>query len=148
MLVLFFGSGVESRAGLSLTECQPPSRLAPSPPSSSSSSSSGVPQHVRKTCLHWTPRRRGASQRCPSRRNCSPREQQSQHSCGVTRIESMRAFKQESIPHLSLASSRHMVPALAAFIPAKHRPSLREPRQHCCWAVLAEKKAQKGERND
>jgi len=83
--VLFFGSGVESRAGLSLTECQPPSRLAPSSSSSSSSSSSVVPQHVRKTCLQWTPRCRWASQRCPSRRNCSPREQQSQHSCGVTR---------------------------------------------------------------
>lgn len=72
--VLFLGCGVESTAGRSLTERQPSG--LPLCPSSSSSL-----QHVRKMCLQWKPRCWGASQRCPSRRNSSPREQQSQHSC-------------------------------------------------------------------
>lgn len=44
----------------------------------------------------------------------------------------------ESIPHLSLAFSWHTSPALAAFIPARHRLAAWEPRQHCRWAVLAQ----------
>lgn len=72
LTVPFFGGGLESRAGLSLTECQ--SSWFPALLSCPS-------QQVRKTCLQWKPRNWWASQRCPSWRSCSPREQQSQHSC-------------------------------------------------------------------
>ena len=72
LTVPFVGGGVGVRAGLSLTRF-------PAPLSSSS-------QQVRRTCLQWKLRYWWASQRCPSRRSCSPREQQSQHSCRSHRI--------------------------------------------------------------